>query len=113
MVDKLFFRGEPVTLRWFFKNLPMLCPILIGPLFYQGFYTKDGLDFPLAHGHRSVRPTRLGPLGLIFCFYPFQLPPSPYLVRRFLRKGANWGDGQINADGSMFMGRRMRYKHER
>ena len=48
----------------------MLCPILIGSLFYEGFYTKDGLDFPLAHGHRSVRPTRLGLSGLVFCFYP-------------------------------------------
>ena len=110
MVDKLFFCGEPMALRCFFKNLPMLCSILIGPLFCQGFYTKDGLDFPLAHGHRSVRPTRLGLSGLVFCFYPLQLPPSPHLVRRFLRKGANWGDGQINADGSMFIGRRMRYK---
>ena len=113
MVDKLFFRGEPMALRCFFKNLPMLCPILIVPLFYQGFYTKDGLDFPLAHGHRSVRPICLGPSGLVFCFYPLQLPPSPHLVRRFLLKGADWGDGQINADDSMFMGRRMRYKHER
>ena len=74
MVDKLFFRGEPITLRCFFKNLPILCPIPIGPLFYQGFYTKDGLDFPLARGHRSVRPTRLGPSGLIFYFYPLHRP---------------------------------------
>ena len=93
MVDKLFFHEELMALRCFFKNLPMLCPILIGPLFYQGFYAKDGLDFLLAHGHRPVRPTRLGPLGLAFYFYPLQLPPSPHLVRRFLWKGANWGDG--------------------
>ena len=73
MVDKLLFRGEPMALRCFFKNLPMLCPILIGPLFYQGFYAKDGLDFPLAHGRRSVRPTRLGPLGLVACFYPLHI----------------------------------------
>ena len=72
MVDKLFFHGEPMALRCFFKNLPMFCLILIGPLFYQGFYTKDRLDFPLAYGHRSVRPTRLGPSGLVFCFYPLQ-----------------------------------------
>ena len=52
MVDKLFFCGELFALRCSFKNLPMLCPILIGSLFYEGFYTKDGLDFPLAHGHR-------------------------------------------------------------
>ena len=97
MVDKLFFLGEPMALQCFFKNLPMLYLILIGPLFYQEFYTKDGLDFPLAHGYRSVRPTRLGPLGLVFCFHPLQLPPSPYLVRRYLRKGINWGDGQINS----------------
>ena len=73
MVDKLFFREELFTLRCSFKNLPMLCPILIGSLFYEGFYAKDELDFPLAHGHRSIRPTRLGPLGLIFCFYPIQV----------------------------------------
>ena len=62
-----------MALRYFFKNLSMLYPILIGPLFYQGFYTKDGLDFPLAHGHRSVRPTRLGLSGLVFCFHPLHL----------------------------------------
>ena len=73
MVDKLFFRGELFALRCSFKNLPMLCPILIGSLFYEGFYAKDELDFPLAHGHRSIRSTRLGPLGLIFCFYPIQV----------------------------------------
>ena len=28
-------------------------------------------------------------------FYPLQLPPSPILVRLYLRKGANWGDSQI------------------
>ena len=44
-----------------------------------------------------VRPTHLGPSGLVFCFYPLQLPPSPDLVRRYLRKGINWGDGQINS----------------
>ena len=73
MVDKLLFCGELFTLRCFFKNLPMLCPILIGSLFYEGFYAKNGLDFPLAHDHRSVRPTRLGPSGPIFCFYPLQV----------------------------------------
>ena len=62
-----------MALRCFFKNLPILCTILIKPLFYQGFYTKDGLDFLLTHGRRSVRPTCLGPSGLVFCFYPLQL----------------------------------------
>ena len=104
MVDKLFFREESMVLRCSPKILPMFCPILIGPLFYHGFHTKDGLDFLLAHGHRPVRPTRLGPSGLAFYFYPLQLPPSPHLVRRFLCKRANWGDGQSNIDGSMFMG---------
>ena len=97
MVDKLLFRGELFALKCSLKNLPMLCPILIGSLFYEGFYAKDGLDFPLAHGHRSVRPTRLGSSGPSFCFYPLQLPPSPHLVRRHLWKGINWGDGQINS----------------
>ena len=73
MVDKLFFRGEPMALKCFFKNLPMFCPIFIGSLFYQEFFTKDELDFPLAHGHRSVSPTRLGPSGLVFYFYPLQI----------------------------------------
>ena len=88
MVDKLFFRGELFTLRCSFKNLPMLCPILIGSLFYEGFYAKDGLDFPLAHGHRSIRPTRLSPSGIFFCFYPLQLPLSPHLVCRFCGRGS-------------------------
>ena len=56
MVDKLFFRGELFVLRCSFKNLPMLCPILIGSLFDEVFYTKDGLDFPLAYGYRSAMP---------------------------------------------------------
>ena len=95
MVDKLLFHGELFALRCSFKNLPMLRPILIGSLFYKGFYAKDGLDFPLAHGHRSGRPTRLGPSSPVFCFYPLQLPSSPHLVHRYLQKGINWGDGQI------------------
>ena len=95
MVDKLF-HGELFALRCSFKNLLILCPILVGFLFHEVFYTKDGLDFSLAHGYRFVRPTRPGPLGLVFCFYPLQLPPSPHLVRRYLQKGTNWGDGQIN-----------------
>ena len=104
MVDKLFFREESMVFRCSPKILPILCPILIRLLFYHGFHTKDGLDFLLAHGHRPIRPTCLGPSGLAFYFYPLQLPPSPHLVRRFLCKGANWGDSQSNIDGSMFMG---------
>ena len=77
MVDKLLFRGELFALRCSFKNLQMLCPILIGSLFYEGFYAKDRLDFPWAYGHRSVRPTRLGPSGLIFCFILFSCPLHP------------------------------------
>ena len=72
VVDKLFFREESMVLRCSPKILPMLYPILIGPLFYHGFHTKDGIDFLLAHGHRPVRPTRLGPSGLAFYFYPLQ-----------------------------------------
>ena len=56
-----------MALRCFFKNLLMLCPILIGPLLHQGFHTKDGLVFPLAqwtqirqaHSFRPVRPCLL------------------------------------------------------
>ena len=73
MVDKLFFREESMVLRCSPKILPMFCPILIGPLFYHGFHTKDGLDFLLARGHRPVRPTRLGLSGLAFYFYPLQI----------------------------------------
>ena len=76
MVDKSFLRGELFVLRCSFKNLLMLRSILIGSLSYERFYAKDGLDFPLAHGYRSVRPTRLGPLGLVFCFSPLHEPCS-------------------------------------
>ena len=30
----------------------------------------------------------LGPSGLASCFYSLQLPPSPYLIRRFCEKGS-------------------------
>ena len=86
MVDKLFFRGEPMALRCFFKNLPMLCPIPIGPLFYQVFYTKDGLDFSLAHGHRcahSFRPVRPCPLFLFSSAAPF----TPFDLLLFAEEG--------------------------
>ena len=71
MVDKLFFRGELFALRYSFKNLLMLCPILIRSLFYEGFYANDGLDFPLAHGHRFSRPTHLGSSDLSSIFILF------------------------------------------
>ena len=77
VVDKLFFRGELFALRCSFTNLPMLCPIFIGSLFYEGFYTKDGLDFPLAHGHRSARPTRLARQALSSVFILFSCPLHP------------------------------------
>ena len=73
MVDKSFLRGELFVLRCSFKNLLILRHILIGSLSYEGFYLKDRLDFPLAHGHRSVKPTCLGPLGPVFCFYLLHL----------------------------------------
>ena len=57
MVDKLSFIKSPPSLRCSSKIFPMLCLILIGPLFHQGFHTKDGLDFLSAHGPvRRVRP---------------------------------------------------------
>ena len=65
MVDKLFLRRELFVLRCSFRNLPTLCPILIGSLFYVVFYTRDGLVFSLAHGYRSVRPVCPGSLGLV------------------------------------------------
>ena len=73
MVDKLFLRGELFGLRCSFRNLPILGPILIGSLFYVVFYTRDGLDFSLAHGYRSVRPTCPGPSSLVFVFILFSL----------------------------------------
>ena len=77
----------------------MLCPILIGPLFHQGFHTKDGLDFLLAHGHGPVQPVRPRLLFLS----PLAAPFTPF-DQLLLCKGVNWGDGQNNPDGSMFMG---------
>ena len=58
MVDKLSFVKSPRSLRCSFKIFPMLCPILIGPLFHQGFHTNVRLDFLSAHGHGTVRPVR-------------------------------------------------------
>lgn len=71
MVDKLFLRGELFILRCSFRNLSILGPIFIGSLFYVVFYIRDGLDFSLAHGCRSVRPTYLGLSGLVFVFILF------------------------------------------
>ena len=82
MVDKSFFCERSMVLRCSPKILPMLCPILIGPLFHQGFHTKDVLDFLLAHRHRPVRPTCLGPLGLVFYFILFK-----YQVNRNTHSG--------------------------
>ena len=108
VVDKLLFREESMVLRCVSKILPMLCPILIGPLFYQGFHTKDGLDFLLAHGYRPVRPVRHCLLFLSSSVAPFtSFGPSLFYAR-----GASWGDGKNNPDGSMFMGRWMRYRRE-
>ena len=82
MVDKLFIREESMVLRCFSKILPMLCPILIGPLFHQGFHTKDGLDFLLAHGHRPVRPVRPCLLFLSSSAAPFPpFGPLPFYAR--------------------------------
>ena len=102
MVDKLFFVKSLRSLRCSSKIFPVLCLILIGPLFHQGFHTKDGLDFLLAHGHGPVRPVRPRLLFLYSSAAPFT-PFDPSL----LCKGVNWGDGQNNPDGSMFMRQRI------
>ena len=68
-MDKLFLRRELFSLRCSFKNLPILGPILIGPLFDVVFYTRDGLVFSLAHGYRSVRPICPGLSGLVFILF--------------------------------------------
>ena len=57
MVDKLFIVKSPQSLRCSSNISPMLCPIHTGPSFHQGFHTRNGLDFLLAHGH--------GPVGLV------------------------------------------------
>ena len=79
----------------------MLCPILIGPLFHQGFHTRDGLDFLLAHGHGLVRPVRPRLLFLASSTAPFT-PFDPSLLRKgsigvtvkiVLMVLCSWGDG--------------------
>ena len=77
MVDKLFIREEFFILRCSFRNLPILGPILIGSLFYVVFYTRDRLDFSLAHRYRFVRPICPGPSGLVFVFILFSCPFHP------------------------------------
>ena len=102
MVDKLSFMKSLRSLRRSFKIFPVLCPILIGPLFHHGFHTNDGLDFLSAHGHGPVRPVRPRLLVLSPSAAPFTLfDPS------LLCKGVNWGDGQNNPDSLMFMGRQI------
>ena len=56
MVDKLLFYGEPMALRCFFKNLLMLCPILIGPFILSGVPHKGW-------AHLSFGPMDTDPLG--------------------------------------------------
>ena len=58
VVDKLSFVKSPRSLRRSFKIFPVLCPILIGPLFHHRFHTNDELDFLSAHGHGPVRPVK-------------------------------------------------------
>ena len=58
VVDKLFIVKSPRSLRCSPNIFPMFCPIHINPLFHQGFHSRDGLDFLLAHGHGPVRPVR-------------------------------------------------------
>ena len=99
MVDKLSFVKSPQSLSRSFKIFPMLCPILIEPLFHQGFHTNDGPDFLSAHRHGPVRPRLLFLSPSAAPFTPFD--PS------LLCKGINWGDRQNNLDGLMFMGRRI------
>ena len=102
MVDKLSFVKSLRSLRRSFKIFPVLCLILIGPLFHQGFHTNDGPDFLSAHRHGPVRPVRPRLLFLSLLVTPFT-PFDPSL----LCKGVNWGDRQNNLDGLMFMGRRI------
>ena len=58
MVDKLFIVKSPRSLRCSSNIFPILCPIHTGPSFHQGFHTRNGLDFLLAHGHGPVGPVR-------------------------------------------------------
>ena len=85
MVEKLFIVKSPRSLRCSPNIFPMLCPIHIGPLFHQGFHTRDGLDFLLA---MNIDP--LGPSSLILLFLsPSQSNKESYmqLGRDFSRLG--------------------------
>ena len=79
MVDKLFIVKSQQSLRCSSHIFPMLRPIHIGPLFHQGFHTRDGLDFLLAHGHGPVRPVRPHLLFLSSLAAPFT-PFDPSLL---------------------------------
>ena len=99
MVDKSFLCRELFDLRRPFWNLPIfglysywiltLCSVLFVMDLYKRWACLFFGPWILARQAYLTRP--VGP-----CFYPLQLPPSPHLVRRYLRKGANWGDSQIN-----------------
>ena len=67
----------------------------LGPYFLVVFYSQWTY---IGDGLTSFRPMDMDPSGHLAGpvwprFYPLQLPPSPLLVRLYLRKGANWGDG--------------------
>ena len=73
-------RGGQVILMWRAHGFKVLLqessnalpyPYL-GPYFIRGSTQKIGSSFLWPNGHRSVRPTRLGPSGLVFCSYPLQ-----------------------------------------
>ena len=82
-MDKLSFVKSSRSLRCSFKIFSMLCPILIGPLFHQGFCTNDGLDFLSAHEHGPVRPVR--PHSPVFI--PFSCPLHPIWSVTFAQGG--------------------------
>ena len=67
-----------------------LGPYFLVALIHHGTLQEMGLPFL---GPRTwIRQAHFtGPVRLHF--YPFQLHPSPLLIRRYLRKGANCGDG--------------------
>ena len=48
-------------------------------------------------GSTFLWPMDIDSPGPVFGFYPLQLPSSPHLVHRYLRKGIKWGDNQIDS----------------
>ena len=101
MVDKLFIVKSPRSLRCSSNIFPMLCPIHTGLSFHQGFHTRNGLDFLLAHGHGPVGPVRPYLLFLSSSVAPFT-PFDPSLLCKWsIRVTVNivmtvlcsWGDG--------------------